>query len=627
MTLETDIRAALDVLGPLQLRAVRAAWRGSPETFWTAFERWRAVVDGETAGTIAWRHPQGTWIVSLEDAEVVFLHLAREDVEHRRFDSAEQILPAIQRRANAVALELGEAPPFEVARPGSLTRDDAVGQLRDARAALAKKRALAAPKGFSGFPGLPLDGDKVTKPELMHLLRRDYDKGEIRVGPALAALGDEEARDELGAFLMKQGLSKPGARWAAKAAAELGGPRTSRVVMDYLDEHARSSKGHVRCVVALGFAERLALKGEPLASLAVYALAATRTAYRPRRLEAYRALADVAAAWGRTPGQHLLRCFGAAAADLDEEVRLRWLAARCFEDFMRSGARFDEAELEERLDESPLLAGLAQLVVWGVFDAGDGVVGVGRLEGGELVDSQEQRLDVDLDERLGVLHPAEVDEETAMLWRQRMAAAQLEAPFSQLDRGVHRLEGKEAREVRLHRFAGVRREEVEDALIDAGFWRDAMWDLYTTALPRDDHVVCALFDLNGLLAEVRSGGDGTGCPELPFGQLHPVSVSEVLRALTRTTPRVVMSGVLPQRGKYPYAERARSGRSKCIGCGEKIEKGAVRVAVERELDDVAYRGRAPAYCHVDCMGRIPELRTVPDLEAALTRNSGGVWPV
>ena len=34
---------------------------------------------------------------------------------------------------------------------------------------------------------------------------------------------------------------------------------------------------------------------------------------------------------------------------------------------------------------------------------------------------------------------------------------------------------------------------------------------------------------------------------------------------------------------YPYAERASTGRSKCLQCDEAIEKGTMRVAVEREL--------------------------------------------
>ncbi len=51
---------------------------------------------------------------------------------------------------------------------------------------------------------------------------------------------------------------------------------------------------------------------------------------------------------------------------------------------------------------------------------------------------------------------------------------------------------------------------------------------------------------------------------------------------------------------FPYAERAPSGRSKCLQCEGTIEKGDLRVAVEREVDTGAFTTKGAGYLHVAC---------------------------
>ena len=51
---------------------------------------------------------------------------------------------------------------------------------------------------------------------------------------------------------------------------------------------------------------------------------------------------------------------------------------------------------------------------------------------------------------------------------------------------------------------------------------------------------------------------------------------------------------------FPYAERAPSGRSKCLACEEVIEKGSLRVAVEREVDTGSFVTRGAGYLHPAC---------------------------
>jgi hypothetical protein len=69
---------------------------------------------------------------------------------------------------------------------------------------------------------------------------------------------------------------------------------------------------------------------------------------------------------------------------------------------------------------------------------------------------------------------------------------------------------------------------------------------------------------------------------------------------------------------YPYAERAATSRSRCVSCGEGIEKGAFRVAFEREIDTGMMVRKGPGYLHVGCAA---EYLKEPDLGAKLKAHS------
>ncbi len=51
---------------------------------------------------------------------------------------------------------------------------------------------------------------------------------------------------------------------------------------------------------------------------------------------------------------------------------------------------------------------------------------------------------------------------------------------------------------------------------------------------------------------------------------------------------------------FPYAERAPSGRSGCISCGDKIAKEDLRVAVEEEIDTGSFVTKGARYLHAKC---------------------------
>ncbi|MBI2372774.1 MAG: hypothetical protein HYV07_02115 [Deltaproteobacteria bacterium] len=55
-----------------------------------------------------------------------------------------------------------------------------------------------------------------------------------------------------------------------------------------------------------------------------------------------------------------------------------------------------------------------------------------------------------------------------------------------------------------------------------------------------------------------------------------------------------------QKPKVPYAERAPTGRSRCLSCEEAIAKDELRVAVEREVDTGSFVTKSAGYLHVRC---------------------------
>jgi hypothetical protein len=51
---------------------------------------------------------------------------------------------------------------------------------------------------------------------------------------------------------------------------------------------------------------------------------------------------------------------------------------------------------------------------------------------------------------------------------------------------------------------------------------------------------------------------------------------------------------------FPNADRAPTGRAKCVACEAAIEKGAFRVAIEREVDTGSFVTKGPGYLHPKC---------------------------
>jgi poly(ADP-ribose) polymerase-like protein len=106
----------------------------------------------------------------------------------------------------------------------------------------------------------------------------------------------------------------------------------------------------------------------------------------------------------------------------------------------------------------------------------------------------------------------------------------------------------------------------------------------------------------------------------------PVQVRSALAAFSGEVPdRAEIEAMLSQADEspsvFPYAERATTGRSRCLKCREPIEKGAWRIATERELDYGGMGRKSVGYLHPKCAAAHLE---EPDLPAKVRQNSRGL---
>jgi hypothetical protein len=106
----------------------------------------------------------------------------------------------------------------------------------------------------------------------------------------------------------------------------------------------------------------------------------------------------------------------------------------------------------------------------------------------------------------------------------------------------------------------------------------------------------------------------------------PAPVRSALASFDGEVPaRAELEAILADADKtatvFPYAERASTGRSKCLHCREPIEKGTLRVATEREVEMGGMARTGAGYLHPACAGEYLETE---DLGAALRENSRGL---
>lgn len=75
---------------------------------------------------------------------------------------------------------------------------------------------------------------------------------------------------------------------------------------------------------------------------------------------------------------------------------------------------------------------------------------------------------------------------------------------------------------------------------------------------------------------------------------------------------------------YPHADKAPTGRARCVACGESVEKGALRVVIEREVDTGRMVTKGAASLHPKCAPAYVDENGGTDratLESAIRSNS------
>jgi Poly(ADP-ribose) polymerase and DNA-Ligase Zn-finger region len=106
-----------------------------------------------------------------------------------------------------------------------------------------------------------------------------------------------------------------------------------------------------------------------------------------------------------------------------------------------------------------------------------------------------------------------------------------------------------------------------------------------------------------------SGGSSLQWYHLKCGaERRPALVQPALAAFAGEVPdRAAIEQALAQAAasappSYPFAERATTGRSRCVHCEGAIEKDTWRVAFEREIDAGGFTRKGPSYPHARCAG-------------------------
>lgn len=96
------------------------------------------------------------------------------------------------------------------------------------------------------------------------------------------------------------------------------------------------------------------------------------------------------------------------------------------------------------------------------------------------------------------------------------------------------------------------------------------------------HLECAAKKLAGPVAQALAAYEG----EVPN--------RAAVEALLASAPK--KAGDRP----LPHADRAPTGRARCLQCREGIEKGALRIAVEREVETGMMTTKSAGYLHPGC---------------------------
>ena len=228
---------------------------------------------------------------------------------------------------------------------------------------------------------------------------------------------------------------------------------------------------------------------------------------------------------------------------------------RRLEQAMVMQRRWSAAEFRELFVAHPLLWHVVRRLVWGVYDTdGTFVHGLRVAEDRTFADVHDDLIEVDAEASIGVAHPLHLGD-TVSAWSSLLADYEIVQPFAQLARPTYQLSPEERDAARLARFEGLTVPSTRVlGLTSRGWVRSDAQDngvlaWLTRALPGDRALVVNLEPgipygmvtaypeqkLEAVWINDRPEGDWPPSGHVRFGELDPVTVSEILRDLTDLT--------------------------------------------------------------------------------------------
>lgn len=302
---------------------------------------------------------------------------------------------------------------------------------------------------------------------------------------------------------------------------------------------------------------------------------------------------------------------------------------RRFERGMVSGRTWGRARFEEVFLKHPIFSTVGTGLVFATEDGATFRVSEERT----LLDAAGDDVALGEDATVHIVHPLELDEETRAAWRDHLEDADVVQPFAQVHRPTFtKGDAPELSKERIPsrafvarvREAGWNRGRPEDAGLVYYDWIRMPARGVTVRLDHSGYAAGGGWDepvtLEGLHFATPTGK--------PIGaeKVDPIAFSEAWYAAQRlfggakeqkepgagaearpaaAAPKSDASGttqkaLLTMSAGFPSADHAPSSRAKCMHCDEKIEKGSVRIVIEREISTPRFTGKGPGYMHGPC---------------------------
>ena len=455
---------------------------------------------------------------------------------------------------------------------------------------LSEQRAVDLKYDVEKLPRLEalpeIEADGVSPEHILLGLRLELDKRkDIGMIAALRRSFTTDSLDKLAVALGQHFIVAGGPanmKFGFQAIGRIGGAASVAWIASHVGEwsHARAVQG----------AELLGQIRSNTAIWELYAMAMDRALNRPRREDAGQVLTrianertmDIDRLLDRSVPPVIVQTKKRAARSYakvevhDPRSRIRDAAIRRLQAHMIDGRRIVHRELIHYFVRHPVIAALAQRVLWATYE-GPAVETTFRIDAeGRALDAGGDEVDLD-GATVGVLHPAELpaDDRRGVLkeWTEVFDDEEIEPLFSQLDRPVQELRpsdiGTTITRFKL-RSVGFDQLGTFESVLD---WAPDQEDNdggpstigWTNFYRRDGVVAHAAIEgaAIGVVTITRSG------KRIAFDTIHPATASEILYAVDRATTR--------ERAEPVEEPTGATGVAIDRGMRVKIDRGANRL--------------------------------------------------